>query len=323
MLKKLKTIGPQNGIDISFREIAEKADDVIVVTTADLALPGPRIIYVNPAFTRLTGYSVEEALRATPRMLQGPGTSRKTLDKIGTKLRAGAEVHEKILNYAKDGTSYWLDLRIMPLRDSNGEIKFFAAIERDITRDKHRVDELEHLVDRDPLTGIPNRRALLRWMEAEIERVHRNISVSGPCIAYIDVDHFKAVNDQFGHATGDAVLCGVAKRLAGNIRRLDMLGRLGGEEFCICMPSLSQKGAIILAERLRQSIAATPFETPFGPKFITVSIGVVAFDVGSDLKELLKHADAAMYVAKQNGRNRVVVHNEHQNCPDMKQGLQV
>jgi PAS domain S-box-containing protein len=107
---------------ISFKQIVESANDIIIVTDANLDLPGPRIVYVNPAFTRLTGYTAHEAIGLNPRMLQGPGTDRAILDVIATELRAGREVRQKILNYAKSGSPYWLDLRIKPLRNTNGLI---------------------------------------------------------------------------------------------------------------------------------------------------------------------------------------------------------
>lgn len=291
---------------ISFAQVAEMANDIIIVTTPDLEPPGPKIVYVNPAFTRLTGYSVKEALGSTPRILQGPGTCRATLDKIGTILRAGGHVHEKVLNYAKGGAPYWLDMRIFPLHDPVGRITHFAAIERDVTLDKRRLDELEFLADRDTLTGIPNRRALLRGVDAEIEIVQKRVDAPGPCVAFIDVDNFKQVNDRFGHATGDAVLYGTADRLADNIRRSDILGRLGGEEFGVCMPTVTLSEGKALAERLREAVAAMPFETPSGPISITVSIGVAVFQEGDNLTKLIEQADMAMYAAKRQGRNQVV-----------------
>ena len=118
--------------NLSFFQVADAASDVIIVTTPDLAAPGPTIIYVNPAFTRLTGYSAEEAIGQSPRMLQGPGTRRATLRAIRTRLSEGLTAHEKILNFGKGGTPYWLDMRIEPLRDASGAITHFVAIEREI-----------------------------------------------------------------------------------------------------------------------------------------------------------------------------------------------
>jgi diguanylate cyclase (GGDEF)-like protein/PAS domain S-box-containing protein len=298
----------QPPVGIPFSQILETANDIVIVTTADLDPPGPRIVYVNPAFTKMTGYSAEEAVGQSPRMLQGPGTSRATLDSIRSALRAGRQVREKVLNFAKGGAPYWLDLRIVPLRDATGTITHFAAVERDVTLDKRRLDELEFAADRDTLTGIPNRRALLRGIEAEIEAAQALENGLGPCVAFIDADHFKHVNDTLGHGAGDAVLYGIADRLADNIRRSDTIGRLGGEEFAVCMPDVTLREAEILAERLRRAVAAQPFDTPAGPVRVTVSIGVTAFNAGDSLTLLIERADAAMYAAKRAGRDRVTTH---------------
>jgi diguanylate cyclase (GGDEF)-like protein/PAS domain S-box-containing protein len=293
----------------TFFQIVENANDIVIVTTPNLSPPGPTIIYVNPAFTRLTGYSETEAIGRTPRILQGAGTDRGIRDKILEDLRAGRSVHEKILNYAKSGAPYWLDLHIVPLRDATGAIAHFAAIERDVTLDKRRLDELEHFADRDMLTGIPNRRAFLTAMESECDaadaRGATTFGVKGPCLAFIDVDHFKQVNDAFGHATGDAVLCCIADRLAENIRRTDVLGRIGGEEFAVCMPGVALADARALAERLRCAVETAEIPTPKGPVKATVSIGVACYLRGETAAVLTDRADMAMYAAKRAGRNRV------------------
>ena len=298
---------PPAFVALPFRQIAETANDIIIVTTPNIEPPGPTILYVNPAFTNLTGHSAADAIGQTPRILQGPGTSRATLDIIRATLTAGGAVHEKVLNYAKCGAPYWLDLRIVPLRDAAGAITHFAAIERDVTMDKRRLDELEYIADRDTLTGIPNRRAFLRGLEEEIEtaETRRAAAAQGPCLALIDIDHFKKVNDERGHLIGDAVLFATADRLTENIRRMDMLGRIGGEEFGVCMPSVGLWDAQALAERLRRAVAASPVETPAGPVSITVSIGITIFTEGDNLPRLMERADTALYGAKHGGRNRV------------------
>jgi diguanylate cyclase (GGDEF)-like protein/PAS domain S-box-containing protein len=295
--------------NIPFAQITETANDIIIVTTPELEPPGPVITYVNAAFSRLTGYSAAEAIGLTPRILQGPGTSRATLELIKAELRAGRPVHEKILNFGKSGAPYWLDLHIVALRDAHGAITHFAAIERDVTMDKRRLDELEHLADRDTLTGIPNRRAFLRALESEHAVADAGATsarqTNGPCLAFIDIDHFKQVNDKLGHAVGDAVLCGVADCLAENIRRMDILGRLGGEEFAVCMPAVTLQDAKALAERLRCAVAGAELATPSGPVKITVSVGIACYRRGDTTAALTTRADAAMYAAKRAGRNRV------------------
>ncbi len=296
---------------VPFSQIAEILNDIVIVTAPDLEPPGPVIVYVNPAFTRLTGYSVEEVIGKTPRILQGPGTSRSALNRISTALHMGRYAHEKVLNYAKSGAPYWLDIQIMPLRDSDGAIKHFAAIERDVTLDKRRLDELEYLADRDTLTGIPNRRALMRTINAEIEAATKKGADAadsiGPCLVFLDVDHFKKINDELGHPVGDAVLCGIADYLARNIRRVDMLGRIGGEEFAVCMPAIKLQQAKTLAVRLCVALADAQLATPAGPVNVTASIGVASFMPSDNAEALIARADAAMYAAKRAGRNRVRV----------------
>ena len=174
-----------------------------------------------------------------------------------------------------------------------------------MTLDKRRLDELEYMADRDTLTGIPNRRALLRTLDAEI-RMTRSRGGAGPCLAYIDVDHFKRVNDEHGHPIGDAVLFGIADRLAENVRRMDVVGRIGGEEFAVCMPSITLLEAAAIGGRLRRAVTAKPFDTPAGPMRITISIGVSEAEGGEHgLSDLMRRADGALYAAKRAGRNRV------------------
>lgn len=305
-------VGPLPGSQaLPFQLIAETAHDIILVTTADLDPPGPVIVYVNPAFTRLTGYSASEAIGLSPRILQGPGTSRETLDIVLAALRTGQPVREKILNFGKSGAPYWLDMHIVPLRDTQGAITHFAAIERDVTLDKRRLDELAHLVDRDTLTGIPNRRAFLRALKSECDAAdalwQSGKSARGPCLAFIDIDHFKLINDERGHAIGDSIICGVADCLTENVRRLDILGRIGGEEFAVCMPALSLQNAKALAGRLCTTVAGTAFATPGGPLDITASLGVACYAAGDTAATLMERADAAMYFAKRSGRNCVRV----------------
>ncbi len=295
--------------NVPFLEIAAALNDIVIVTTPELAPPGPAIVYVNPAFTRLTGYTAREAIGQSPRMLQGPGTSRAVLDKIARELREGRPVHEKLLNFGKSGAPYWLDIQIIGLRDAAGTITHFAAIERDVTLDKRRLDELERLADRDALTGIPNRRALLRAIGHEIQAKRQAAgaaaSGNGPCIIFMDIDHFKRINDAHGHAIGDAVLCGIAECLVENVRRIDMLGRIGGEEFAVCMPAVDLQEAKALAGHLRRAVARTALSTPTGPMRVTMSVGVTCFVPGDDVGALAARADAAMYAAKRAGRYRV------------------
>lgn len=170
---------------------------------------------------------------------------------------------------------------------------------------KERTDrEIMHLAMTDSLTQVPNRRALMEHAGHALARR----SGSPLALLMIDVDHFKLVNDSHGHPAGDEVLSKVASLLAGRLRGHDLLGRYGGEEFCVIVPDTDTVGALTLAESLRETIAYTPIATECGVVSITVSIGIshCPANVTRELKEVLAEADAALYAAKHTGRNKVV-----------------
>ena len=166
--------------------------------------------------------------------------------------------------------------------------------------------ELERLARTDPLTGLFNRRHMDALGDREIERSRRSRAPLAVMLA--DVDHFKRINDRYGHAVGDEVLVEMAARLQANVRGGDLVARWGGEEFCVLLADTDDQGARLAAERVRRAIAQRPFETSAGPLKVTLSLGVVALDDGpARLSSLLRQADAALYTAKSAGRNRVVV----------------
>ncbi|MFA6969892.1 MAG: GGDEF domain-containing protein [Gallionella sp.] len=170
---------------------------------------------------------------------------------------------------------------------------------------KERTDrEIMQLAMTDSLTQVPNRRALMERAEQALARR----TGSSLALLMIDVDHFKLINDTHGHPAGDEVLREVAARLAARLRGHDLLGRYGGEEFCVVTPDTDMAGALNLAESLRVSIASTPFMIETGERSVSISIGIsiCPTNVSPELKEVLSEADAALYIAKQTGRNKVV-----------------
>lgn len=173
---------------------------------------------------------------------------------------------------------------------------------------KERTDrEVLQLAMTDSLTGIPNRRALMEQAEHALARRDG----SPLALLMIDVDYFKRINDNLGHPAGDAVLRQVTRLLAARLRGGDVLGRYGGEEFCVIAPDTDADGALTLAESLREIIAFKPLATERGELPVTVSVGLACcpVDTARDLKDLLAEADAALYAAKEAGRNRVVCFN--------------
>ncbi len=177
-------------------------------------------------------------------------------------------------------------------------------LNQEIARRQELEDELRALASVDGLTGINNRRSFLELGEKELARAQR---YEHPlALMMMDVDHFKKVNDTYGHAAGDDVLKKLAATCAGNLRGPDILGRLGGEEFAVVMPECGIDAAEHAAERLRKTLGAVEVPSDQGIITFTISIGVVGREEGEGLAEALERADKAMYAAKQGGRNQVV-----------------
>jgi diguanylate cyclase (GGDEF)-like protein/PAS domain S-box-containing protein len=293
-------------VPVSFRDVMQTINEMVMVTETDLDAPGPTIVYVNPAFARISGWSPGEVLGRSPRLLQGPGSNTDTLRGVGQALREGKSARARVLNYARSGMPIWVDMRISPLRDNNGLVTHFVGVGRDVTHEMRRMDELETLAERDPLTSVANRRGLERFAASVPQREGLPL-----CVAYIDLDRFKQINDTYGHPAGDALLLSIADVLSANMRRVDFVGRLGGDEFVVCMPSIQPSDALSVAERLQRTISETDFPTPAGPLRTNCSIGIAVMrpeDEGIDA--VIARADMALYAAKQAGRGRVVLENE-------------
>lgn len=193
--------------------------------------------------------------------------------------------------------STFVGLRIQHVRQRLQRQKYAlgAALER-----------INHLAAHDDLTGLLNRRRMSEVVQAERERCVR--SRRPLVLALLDLDFFKLVNDRYGHAAGDAVLCAFAGRVLDNLRSTDVLARWGGEEFLLLLPETSLDGALVLLERVRREVAELCVETANGEIRLTVSIGVAAGRVQETMEQVLEHADEALYQAKAQGRDRVVVY---------------
>lgn len=286
-----------------FRAVVDSLQHAVILTDAELDPPGPTILYVNPAFSRLTGYAPEEAIGRSPRLLQGPGIDRVTLRSIASALRRGEGGQWKLLNQGRDGVPYWAELRITPLHGPDGAVDQFVGFQRPSHPDIEWADTAGPETGRDALTGLPDRRALV----AEVQRHLQGEGAGQLCFVYLGIDSFRALNNAVEPPVGDAVLLALADTLSGSLRRSDGLGRLGGEEFGICMPGIRLVEARSLAERLRRLVEAEPFATPAGPLPVTCSMGLSMGRPGDSLAELLERADAALDAARRQGGNCVVI----------------
>ena len=273
----------------------------IVITNTDGVIE-----HVNPAFTAITGYSSEEVIGQTLRVLRSGEHPPGFYAELWNTVKKGGIWRGEIVNRSKDGKIYWEYQTIAPVRDENGEITHFVAIKENITDRKKTENELEHLAYTDALTGLANRRHFFHLAEMFFDfSSHPSTHISA---LMADIDHFKNVNDQYGHTVGDEVLHEVAVRLNRNIRPNDLVGRYGGEEFSFLLPRTDFETAFLIAERLRLAIEGQPFQTEAGSLSLTISIGVASLtDKIQTLDDLLKAADDALYQAKHAGRNQSVV----------------
>jgi diguanylate cyclase (GGDEF)-like protein/PAS domain S-box-containing protein len=280
--------------------------------------PNGRIEYVNPYFTYLTGYALDEMRGKTPRVLQSGETQIDLYDNLWQTIRAGQVWEGEILNRKKNGEVYWVNELIAPVLDGDRNVTHFVTMQQDITERKHteaqlrmantnlqlKLTEIEALHDqlreeaiRDGLTRLFNRRYMEETLDREISRLERDprpISV-----VMMDVDLFKSINDNYGHQAGDAVLQTLGTMLLENTRISDIACRYGGDEVLVVMPGATQDVAVARAEEWRTAFSMMEFA--FGDAKIrtTLSLGVATFpDQAQNPIELLNAADKALYWAK-------------------------
>ncbi len=288
---KIQLLKDRHDLD-NYRKILD--EDVIVSKTN---LSG-KITYVSKAFCKISGYTKEELIGKHHKIVRHPDMPNSIFKEIWETIKSNNIWHGEIKNKRKDNTHYWVNTTISPWFNSDGEKIGYIAVRQDIS-DKKIVEELSV---RDHLTKLYNRIKLDEEFSKEISRAQR---FQHPLsVIILDIDHFKDVNDTYGHLVGDSVLVELAKILENNIRSTDILGRWGGEEFVIICPETDSTGAENLAEKIRENIEKHSFST-VGNK--TASFGVSQFISKDNEQQMIARADKALYDAKENGRNRVIV----------------
>lgn len=279
-------------------KVYESAMDGIIVTNAD-----GFILSVNPAFTRITGFTPVEAVGKTPAILKSGHHDADFYKDMWEKLRRKGYWRGEMWNRRKNGETYPQWMTVSGVTDDRGKIVQYVTVFQDITDIKRYQEEITYHAYHDPLTGLPNRLLFddrLRHAIARAKRDHKKAAV-----LYIDLDGFKEINDAHGHNVGDMVLRGVAVRLAASLRDEDTVSRLGGDEFIILLENTGHKrGVRLVAEKILSAVRE-PFSLKGREISVGASLGVAMFPSEVDDPEtLIKSADAAMYGAKALGKNQ-------------------
>jgi diguanylate cyclase (GGDEF)-like protein/PAS domain S-box-containing protein len=277
----------------------EQSPTSIVITGAN-----SEIKYVNPFFTQETGYSAEEVLGRNPSFLQSGMTEHAVFRDMWEHLARGEPWVGELVNRRKSGEIYWEEAHVAPVRDAAGQTTHYVAVKLNVTARRETQQQLAYLAHHDALTGLPNRTLFFDRLGHALSLSRRN----GRRVAlmYIDLDRFKPINDTWGHAVGDDVLREVARRLAGCVRATDTVGRIGGDEFVVLLLDVdSDEQVIAVGEKIRQALNE-PIIVGDLRLTISSSTGIaIAPQHGSREIELARHADLAMYCAKEGGRDDV------------------
>ncbi len=274
----------------------EQSPNSIVITDLE-----GNIEYVNTMFTKITGYTKDEALGQNPRILKSDETPQATYEEMWTHLKHGNIWQGELTNRRKDQSIYVESAIISPVKQADGKITNYVAIKEDITEKKKAAAKIDYLAHFDQLTGLPNRILLNDRVTYLLDIAQRNNEPF--TVMFLDLDHFKNINDSLGHTIGDYVLIEMAKRITKTIRKIDTVSRLGGDEFIMLFPNTDSNKAMHIATELIEEISK-PSTFEHNELITTPSIGISIYpDDGKDFETLLKNADTAMYRVKNDSRN--------------------
>ena len=267
------------------------------VSISDARLDDMPLVYVNPAFERMTGYSREEVLGRNCRFLQGDETGGRELAELRKALREHRQICTVLKNFTKEGAVFWNELHLSPVFDSEGRLTHYVGIQNDITNRVELKRQMEHMALHDSLTGLANRTLLMDRLQLSLERSRRQNLMTA--VFFLDLDGFKAINDRHGHDGGDELLRMIAARIKRAVRDSDCVGRIGGDEFVIVLSDIHD---VMEVSTIRKRVVAG-IEEPVilnGMKiFPQTSIGWgFSPNDGTSPGELLKVADAMMYEHK-------------------------
>lgn len=281
------------------RGVESSPNGIIMVDARQVDMP---VVYANPAFSAITGYTPEEILGRNCRFLQGSETDRESVAAIQEAVRSHSGVDVTLINYRKDGTPFWNHLSISPVFDDSGACTHFVGTQEDITQQKAQEAQIAYQATHDLLTGLPNRTAFSDALDVAFEHAQRHDDMLA--VMSIDLDGFKAVNDGLGIHLSNQALAYVAQRLRKCLKSGELLARLVGDEFGVLLSAGRTREEVgDLAEALLEALAM-PIEVEDQLLHISASIGIAANDRSLEqAHQLIQYADLAVQQAKRQGRN--------------------
>ncbi|MEJ2573399.1 MAG: PAS domain S-box protein [Gammaproteobacteria bacterium] len=276
--------------------LEQTADSVIITDPAGV------IEYVNQAFEQVTGYRREEVLGQTPRLIKSDRQEPEFYATLWKTILNGQAYNDVFINRRKDGSLYYEEKTITPLKDDSGRVTHFVSTGKDVTERIKIQERLQYMAQHDALTDLPNRVLLFDRLKQALVRARRHERYLA--VLFIDLDRFKNINDSLGHEAGDQLLQQLSDRLRNCVRDDDTVARFGGDEFVILLDDVAREGDIReVAQKILEELRP-PFKIGMQRLFITASVGVSLFpNDGEDSSTLLKYADIAMYRAKEMGKN--------------------
>lgn len=284
----------------------DATSDPVVLTDARA-----RITFVNTAFAKVTGYTVDEVRGRTPAMFQSGAHDEAFYRALRATLDAGKDFRATFINRRRDGSLYHSEQSISPVCDDKGRVTHYVSVSKDISERVEKEQSLLHEASHDKLTGLHNRRYGEQTLGKAILAAHKH----GRSLTLLvcDIDHFKQVNDRFGHLAGDRVLRDVAHILRSAVRSRDCVIRWGGEEFLVLLEHCEQAPGVLLAERIRHRVEAH-HDADVGK--VTLSLGLATLKPDETMEQLIARADEALYEAKHGGRNRLSISQPQGDSPE-------
>lgn len=318
LLQLFAAIGSQIGQFVERKQVEEQfrllssairsSSEAVVITDIESNNGDePIVLYANDAYFRLSGRKPDEILGKPSSMLRSTNINPEVVGSLYSGFKEIKPVRFESLSHRADGTPFWAEFSFEPIKDEEGNCIHWVAVMRDITEHKQYEQQLLYLSTHDYLTDLPNRRALEERLALVIEQARTG---DESAMVFIDLDNFKEINDTtpLGHDAGDQALKFIAELLGRRLRDQDMLARLGGDEFAVLLEHTTLSRAEEIARRLSASVSEEQFTVADHSFHITLSVGLVAINGQQSARTVLFQADTAMYIAKKQGGNRVIVY---------------